>query len=672
MRIQPFSSWLRAEVRLAVELAFFAPHAALARLEALASERRATVPDRRAIDGHVDRIRRARALRPSGGASCAFPLATSGIDWLYGGVAHAVVSPLHRAGASRVEDIFVTEAKMLSLLRGLSEEPAYVVPAPHLISTKVCELVGDSGGAALALSLEAARRGVSIPDDVAISAALGTAPDGALVLRPVSGFDQKRRVLERELPGCRFFFVPAADEAVEPSHQIELIPLEEMPFAALCERLLPKAAPTVGSLSLALLEAQALFDGQRYDEAKVQLESVVSQIAELRESTIFADFSIHSACELGVLSFDEVAPPALKTTGVSRGRESDLFGLESGTDPAGKGHLFRLDRGSSEGWEIDRLERLALSRLGAIELHAGLPAEAARLFSQAQGLVGGDSRTNRIFTDELALQIAGAHLDRFRPAEARAIATPIVDTWRQRLENDPDGLERQLILIAGLGCLRRLLLLEGEAEAAIEIQLELVGWSSHAEKARSLADLGECFRRAKIFGQARNAFLQARGYLPSIPLETYRLQTDAFLTFYEGRLALDLDEEGPAEATLERLRGALPSRSAAAWRLVQLQRLLLLRKGNGRAAQALIGQLEEERGEFARWNAALALLRGAALAPSQASALLTAAAAAFASLAPFVAAHQPLAEARASFVEGAAAGRDVRDASDSLLRFSAY
>lgn len=612
MRFRSFSSWLREEVRLAVELAYFAPAASLARLHSLASERRATIPDRRAIENQLQRIRRDRTLRPSGGASCAFPLAIGGIRWLDGGVANAVVSPLHKAGASRVEDIFATETTMLSLLRGISNEATYVIPAPHLISAKVCELVGDSGGAALALSLEAARRGVSIADDVVISAALGTAPDGALVLRPVSGCDQKRRVLERERPGCRFFFVASPDEAVEPSRAIEMIPLEEeLSFAALCERLLPVATLTVGSLSLAFQEAQSLFDGQRYDEAKARFERSLDQISTLRRS--------------------EAIP------------------------------------GSSERWEVDRFERLALSRLGAIELHAGLPGEAERLFSQAQALAEG-----RIFTDELALQIAGAHLDRFRPAEARAIATPIVDTWRQRLEDEPEGLERQLILIAGLGCLRRLLLLEGEPEAAIEIQLELVGWSPLAEKARSLADLGECFRRAKSYGQAGEAFLRARGYLPSIPLESYRLQTEAFLTFYEGRLALDLDEEGPAEAAIERLRGALPARSAAAWRLVQLQRLLLLRGGATRAAQALIGELEEERGEFSRWNAALALLRGAALAPGQAPALITAAAAAFAPLAPFVADHQPLAEARASFVEGVGAGRDVTDAAEALLRFSAY
>jgi len=605
---------LRERLRTLEELAPFAPRGVADELSRMASDRGYVFPERRAIERlRIAIVGRHAPLREP--AACAFPVLTQSESWLDGAILQAVVTADLRPGAAAAEEVFSDEGRMLELLARFSDARPLVIPSPLQASTRICELVGDSGGAAFALALEAARRGVAVPQDIAVSAALDTDASGALVLRPVSGCDQKRRILERERPGCRFFFLAQEGEEVGASATIELVPLEPGTMQALCDRLLPRAPAGQESLSQAVREAEGHFAGQRYPLARRGWRRLYLQLRE-------------------ELRGDAASLPQHR----QRAR-----------------------------WAIQ-----ALGRLGAIELHAGHPVLADLYFSAATARMRQAPDVPTTLVDEVLVSVASVHLDRLRPAAAESVLTPLVERWRALVAEAPEALESRQMLIACLGATRRLMLLKGEASVAVEVQEEILGLASTAERPRCLADLGECLRRAGRFGQAGEALALGRASLYRIPIESYRIQTEAFLAFYEGRLALDRGSEAPSLVYLDSIREALPPRSAAGWRLDQLSRLLRLRAGDRDAAGELIDQLARASGDFARWHATLGLLRGARITQSEGPRLRWAAAEALEALAACTAGYPALEAARAEYVGSIHAQHDAEWAERLHLRLCAY
>ncbi|HWV38383.1 MAG TPA: hypothetical protein VN033_07890 [Vulgatibacter sp.] len=604
--MRPPGGELRDWLPLLSDLAPFAPRAVEEELIRLAAHPRLLVPERRAVERLRDRVARLDPT-PADPAACAFPVVTEGEAWLEGAVLHALASAEHRPGACPAEQAFPGERSLLDLLAA-SDGRAFVVPSPLLSTTRLCELVGDSCGAAFALALEAARRGTSVPRDVVVSAAIGPSADG-LVLRAVAGCDRKRRVLERERPGCRFFYVPIPGDEVRGSDAITLVPLEEgASLRTLFDRLLAPRPPPLRAEALLrqVREAEDLFAAQRYDEARPRWERIAQ---------------------------------ALPAAGLAQ----------------------------SAQWNLT-----AITRLGAIELHAGRPEAAEAWFERAAAAAADAAGVSRLAVDQVRIYAAGALVDRMRPLEARRILEPRTRDWRRRLAADDEGADRREMLIACLGATRRLRLLLGDAEGAVEAQRELVGWAPAAETARAMADLGDALRRSGRPGQAREALARARETLDWIPLATYRLQTEAFLAYHEGRLCLDTGAAGPDPAYLRGLLGALPARSAARWRLEELGALLRLRDGDRDAAGRLIDAADRAEAGFSRWQACLGVLRGAAVSPADEDALHAAAGERFARLAACTAGYPALDAARLRFCERLTARRERREAAAELLRRSAY
>jgi len=602
--VKPSGGELRTWLPLLADLAPFAPRAVEEELARLSSRPRLLAPERRAVERLRDRVARMDPA-PTDPAACAFPVVTQGEAWLDGAVLHALASAEHRPGACPAEKAFPEERALHDLLAA-SDGRAFVVPSPLLSTTRLCELVGDSCGAAFALAMEAARRGTSVPRDVVVSAAIGPSADG-LVLRAVAGCDRKRRVLERERPGCRFFFVPLPGEEVGGSDSINLVPLEEgASLPSLFERILPRPALVrAEALLREVREAEDLFAAQRYDDARPRWERIAQAL------------------------------------------------------PAGLAQ--------SAQWNLT-----ALTRLGAIELHAGRPEAAEDWFERAAAAASRMSSAPRLAVDQVRIYAAGALVDRLRPVEARRLLEPRTKDWRKRLAADDEGTDRREMLIACLGATRRLCLLSGDAEGAVEAQRELAGWAPAAESPRALADLGETLRRSGRIGQAREALSQARDALDWIPLASYRLQTEAFLTYYEGRLCLETGAAGPDDAYLRGLLDDLPARSAARWRLEELSCLLRLRDGDHGAAGGLVEAADRASTDFFRWHACLGILRGAVVSPDDEDSLHAAAADRFADLAGCTSGYPALDAARLRFCERFAAKRERRDAAAEVLRRSAY
>lgn len=539
----------------------------------------------------------ASPLQRPPGASCPFPVVSRGAP-IAGGVFYALAGSPRPLSACPIDRAFAGEVEMRWLLGALSADSLSVLPNPLTTDTQGLELLGGSSGGAFALAAEASRRGVAVPDDVVVSATVLQGSDGALHLGPVDGLEEKVQVLERELPGCRFFFVPPAGGPALASTVIELHPLAPSPLQALADSLLPpRAAPERWEIYTEVREAEAAFHDQAYPASGRRWQRVLD---------------------------------ALDATGL-------------------------------RGDEPTRWRHAASTRLGAIALHAGQTELADRWFERAKQTA---SRVSLLEADELRLQIAGAHLDHLDPGAAAAILLPLVGGWRERMAAESEGDDRRRVWIGCLGGLRRLHLLLGEEGNAVEVQRELLRWSPEPERARTLGDLGECLRRLGRHDEAAASLAEGWRALRGIHLPTYRLQTEAFLTVFLGRLALDRGEAVDRERLLG-LHGSLPDRSAARWRLLQLHHHAGLRQGEAGAWEALVEALEASQGTFLRWQAMLGLLRGALVAPDPMP-LLAAAAPKMEALAPCTDRFPRVDGLRREFVARAQAGE--RDALPALAR----
>lgn len=577
----------------------FAPRSVEEALERLARED-LLAPIRRRVEGFL-RQARSHQLRPPDGSACAFPTVAEDAP-VEGAVFYAVAELFRPPGALPIADAFPDEVEMLRLLGETFSVSLSVCPNPTTSSSPHLELVGNSAGGAFAVAGEALRRGVNVPEDVAVSAAVVAGPDGNLHLRGVAGLEKKIALLEREQPGCRFFYVAPVGRSLHAT-RIRLQPVPEGPITALYEAILPRRdVPPRTRVYDRVREAERAFRDQDYPLAR--------------------------------RLFGELVPML------------DALGYEEN--------------------EPRRWRYWSLISLGAIALHAGETEEAARHFAEAQDLE--QHRSVLQERDELQLYVAGLYLDRLCPSEASAILLPLTDQWRLRMRLDPVGDDRRRVWLACLGGMRRLHLLRGEPELAHVIQEELLLASPEHERARSLADLGECLRRMGRHEEAGRAFEEARRCLDSVYLPTYRLQTEAFLAYYEGRWALDRGDEPDLER-IANLVPRLPERSAASWRLRQLGLLTRIRRGEEHALEALVRTARNARGEFARWQQGLGLLRAMEIRPEP---LLVEVAAHFDGLSRMAASFGPIERAHRGLIDACRRGEDPLPFARLLLHHSPY
>lgn len=556
------------------------------------------------VGRHVEMLlRQARSHRihPPDGSACAFPTVTEGAP-VPGAVFFAVAELFRPPGYLPIGDAFSEETEMLRLLGDTFSVSLSVYPNPAPSSPGLLRLVGDSAGAAFAVAGEALRRGVSVPEDVAVSAALSAGPDGNLHLRGVGALERKIALLEQERPGCRFYFV---DREARDYHaaRIRLVPLRPGAIQALYEAILPRRdAPPRARVYERIREAERAFRDQDYPVAR--------------------------------RLFGEILPML------------DLLGYED--------------------LQPRRWRYWSLVCLGAIALHAGDTDGAARCFEEAERLEIPRGVTPE--KDELELYVAGLYLDQLLPDRAEKYLRPLTDSWRQRMRIDPAGDDRRRVYLGCLGGMRRLHLLRGEPERAHAVQEELVAASPEHERARSLTDLGEVLRRMGRREEAALAFRAARRWLDHVYLPTYRLQTEAFLVYYEGRLALDRGEE-PDLDVVSALVPRLPERSAASWRLRQLALLARLRRGEDEALDALLRAAREARGDFSRWQWGLGLLRALAYRPEE---LREEVATHFEGLSRMAAGYAPIERAHRGLVDACRRGEDPLPFARLLLHHSPY
>lgn len=585
--------------RLAAHIPF-APRSVEEALEAYASEE-LLAPLRLRVEMLMRQTRERQVSQPEGSA-CLFPTVSDQAP-VGGALFYAVALFFRPPGACPIGDAFPEEREMLRLLGGTFSGSLSLLPHPGASESPLLTLVGSSAGGAFAVAAEALRRGVNVPEDVAVSASLAAGPDGSLHLGPVAGLAAKIALLERERPGCRFFFVAPPGEALR-SSRIRLQPIEPGPIAALYESLLPRRhVPTRTRIYDRLREAERAFRDQDYPLARRHFRELLPM--------------------LDALGYEEAEP---------------------------------------RRWRF-----WSLTSLGAIALHAGDTEGAEALFVEARAL-GQDGLHQE--NDELLLYVAGLYLDRHAASEASAHLLPLTDIWRQRMRLDPAGDDRRRVWIGCLGGMRRLHLLRGEPERAHVVQEELLSWSPEPERARSLADLGECLRRMRRVEDAALAFREARSRLEAVYLPTYRLQTEAFLTYYEGRLWLDRGR-GPDLEAIGELIPRLPEHSAAAWRLRQLALLGRHLGGDEDALEALIRSARAGRTDFSRWQLGLGLLRALELRP-RARGLHEAIASHFETLGAMAAGFGPIERAHRGLLESLRHREDPLPFAKSLLHHAPY
>lgn len=586
-------------------------------VEAEARRIAASAPNRlvaRAFEDLAMRAGRARAGERNG-RGCAFPVvACNTSSWLPGAVFQALVLPEARppVGTLPLTDAFPGEAGTVDLLRRLFDRLGArqwaLAPA---MSLDLLELEGRSCMAAFALAAEAEARGVSVPADLVVSAAIELDPSGRPVLAPVSGCNAKARILERERPGCRFLYVPMPGEEVEPSTEIRLEPLPPLSVEAFFDRVLePSTAPGF-------------------------FEDLFHRAARADECYARQDYPAAEAGYRELLAMLESAP-------------------DSHPDVAERSFT-------------------ALVRMGGIQLHGGRPDDAQRWFERARELARRHSTIRRTALVEMRVAVSESLVDNFRPDDAEAAIASEIGPWERALqEGFVDGPEHRMALVSLLATLHRVYLLRGDVEKAIEVEERAVAWAPAPERARTLGDLAVCYRRAGRFEEAERTLEQAFLQLDAMLLEKYRENTRRFLEYHRGRLALAAGWPVPPASELVALAESLHPEAAARWRLELLAGLVRLREGDEGGLAAIVGLLDRQERPFVRWHLGLGLLEAAELAPALGGRAREAAVRAFAASVPNLVHHPALAEAHRRFVEAVQAGRVDAEAESALRRLSAY
>ena len=314
---------------------------------------------------------------------------------------------------------------------------------------------------------------------------------------------------------------------------------------------------------------------------------------------------------------------------------------------------------------------VALVRLGAIALHEGDSNSAWKRLTEAEEITA--DTVSRQDTAEQRYLLAQALVDAFEPGKAKAVLDEPLRYWSGKLERVGESAEARMLLIGLLAASRLLKLLEGDLAGALNVQREALTWAPRTELARCYGDLAEVLRRNARIDEADAAIAAAFTELPQMPIESYRLRTEAFLHYHRARLRLFTGRAIPELERLEQMRSWLaPMESeAASWRLNQIHWLLLTRDGDPAGAAGAVQQVNAEGRPFRKWYEALGLLQ-AAREPWAAPAFRSTASAALETLSSCVENHPELQQARSRFVLATERGQVDAQAESTLLQFAAY
>lgn len=176
---------------------------------------------------------------------------------------------------------------------------------------------------------------------------------------------------------------------------------------------------------------------------------------------------------------------------------------------------------------------------GAIALHHARTDDALAHFDAArQGLDNAPGRRRRFIGEELESFAAIAELDRLRPSRAVSVLERALERLDAVAESDRDARWDE-VRIQVAGSLARAVLMVGDLGRAIALLNESQRLSDvPQERARTLGDLGDLYRRAGRLAEAHEALAAARIALEDIPSIVQKNWTMRFIELFEVRAGL--------------------------------------------------------------------------------------------------------------------------------------
>lgn len=551
---------------------------------------------------------------------CGFPVVAgpTAPEWVQGAIlsAVAVTNATWVAGTCEPAEM-VLKVDWEELQRNLSPDgpsdgaTLLVHPGEAVFRAVEARPDGDSCLGALLLARVAALRGVSIPGDVVVSAAV-VRSGRETTFSPVDSVARKVATVAVERPNARFFVCCAERDMPNTPHPVRLIRLEPgSPFSELADQVLPASQGTFASLAASMALADTFFRQQRYEPARHEYEQV----------------------------------------------------------------LRRLEKLPRRGSPPQTAEWVATSRMriGAAYLHAGRAAVAREHFESVRNDASSSAVSPHLRAQTI-LSLVGAFIDEFWPARAKSLLRSLEREWAGEFREEGlemKSRELKLLRVEVLGARRRVCLLEGDAGGALNFQGELRRWAPEDQLARALCDQAECLRRLGQRAAAVRALKQARRVAHRL-VGDEQVQTLGFIVYTEGLIAYD-GRRGLAEpGALEQLAATLPLVSAARWRLEMLAQLQRVSRGDGHAAQVLADAALAEPSPLRKWLRALGLLRGASIATAREMGLESVAAEIIKELLKLVAHHPPLTSAARRFISKVRAQADWSEDARCLQSLSAY
>lgn len=176
---------------------------------------------------------------------------------------------------------------------------------------------------------------------------------------------------------------------------------------------------------------------------------------------------------------------------------------------------------------------------GAIALHGARTDDALAHFDAAgQALDTASGRKRRFIAEELESFVAIAELDRLRPRRAISVLERALERLDAVAESDRDARWDE-VRIQVAGSLARAVLMVGGLERAIALLRESRHLSDiPQERARTLGDLADLYRRAGRLAEAQEALAAARIAVHDIPSIVQKNRTMRFLELFEVRAGL--------------------------------------------------------------------------------------------------------------------------------------
>lgn len=176
---------------------------------------------------------------------------------------------------------------------------------------------------------------------------------------------------------------------------------------------------------------------------------------------------------------------------------------------------------------------------GAIALHAARTEDALAHFDAARkALDTSPGRKRRFIAEELESFVAIAELDRVRPERAVSVLERALERLDAVSESDRDSRWDE-VRIQVAGSLARAVLMVGDLDRAIALLNESRRLSDvPRERARTLGDLADLYRRAGRLEEAHEALASARAALDESPSIVQRERTMRFIALFEVRAGL--------------------------------------------------------------------------------------------------------------------------------------